>query len=200
MDSRLEMFIIEVFRTTDDPYEIDDHLSNERIALQLITQLFSEADQFLDDIPDNYLAAGLDHIANGIYSNHFFSLSNVSIPQSERLACGESIFVLFEYLLTRKGKKLSNIIYMWWDVFPWEGSQKRADMVSIDQCLLNVMNKQLRLDVGEMCASAVHGLNHWHREYPEDVIAILDRFILGTGKLTKNLREQIEWAKMGSMQ
>jgi hypothetical protein len=63
---------------------------------------------------------------------------------------------------------------MWWDLFPTFGYPRRVDA---DALLLMVMEEILMLDSIACQEAAIHGLGHWHEQYPLEVEAILKRFL-----------------------
>ena len=92
--------------------------------------------------------------------------------------------------------------YMWWDMLPFRpfrGEPLEGEPELHSTCL-KVMTEMLDLP-SELCQlSALHGLNHWHEHYAEQVEGIIDTFLGRTGNVTPCIREYAAKARAGLCQ
>jgi hypothetical protein len=89
--------------------------------------------------------------------------------------------------------------YMWWDILPFRpfrGEPLEGEPELHNACL-KVMTEVLELPSDVCRISALHGLNHWHEGFAEQVEAIIDGFLQETGELTPHIREYATEARAG---
>ena len=87
---------------------------------------------------------------------------------------------------------------MFWDLLPYYGDQAKTGYEKINQTSLDVMEKTLYLTSVSCIEGALHGLGHWHDEFPKKVETIIDKFI-ASGKLPEELREYASKARDGNL-
>jgi hypothetical protein len=155
------------------------------------------------------LKQGLWFLADNSCSNHMFSLMNESVPWPARRRCIYSIHQLYEQCFApRCSPELSHvpgpvenplnvICYMWWDIIPIYGKPHDPARKEFDEAILQVMNSTLQLDSLACQESALHGLGHWQRHYPERVGEIIDKFSMSHTDLPKDLQEYLMAAYVG---
>jgi hypothetical protein len=125
---------------------------------------------------------------------------------------------------------LNSICYMWWDLFPTWGSAvgaspqsgaptsltagraphrrrsrhqndgEEAALHTIDDVLLHVMERSLRLGSEACREGALHGLGHWHLTYPEQTAAIIDRWLAEGPSISPELHAYARSARSGCVQ
>jgi hypothetical protein len=83
---------------------------------------------------------------------------------------------------------LNGACYMWWDILPIGAQPDNADQMGLDHEILNAMESTLRLDSVACQESALHGLGHWQRSYPQRVTEIIDLFLQRQQGLREELR------------
>ena len=142
------------------------------------TKLFEGCGGLLDAYSDAQVNQGLWFLISET-SPHLYALADTSIPLEERLHCIRSISALFEQcFVPRCAPRLSHldeigadtlncVCYMWWDIFPLRAQPANIERREIDKACLTVMETTLRLPSIACQESALHGLGHWGRFYPD---------------------------------
>ena len=163
--------------------------------IAFLTRLFEECETVLNPYSDAQVAQGLDYLMGRGNLDYGFELRNTEIPLSDRLHCIESIATLFErcfavrcfpYLChsTTRGTSegynpLNGICCVWWDVLPLHGLVKHRpehpDSAILDERIMSVIQRILKLDAVACQESAIFGLADWQIYYPE-VQEIIDEF------------------------
>ena len=72
---------------------------------------------------------------------------------------------------------LNAVCYMWWDIMPVYGDPRLEDRYALHRAALHVMATVLDFESLACAESALHGLGHWHRAYPERVEGLIDGFL-----------------------
>ena len=72
---------------------------------------------------------------------------------------------------------LNAVCYMWWDIMPVYGGPRLEDRYALHRAALHVMATVLDFESLACAESALHGLGHWHRAYPERVESLIDGFL-----------------------
>ena len=160
-------------------------LSNTQIA-RFVTHLFHHAPSLLADYDDESINQGLWELVG---AGDFAQLLSDDVPLSAKLDSIQAIPTLFEQLLLPRCadclshldeahcKPLNSICYMWWDIFPTWGQPDNPAVAEIDGAILNVLKQLLTLDSLAIQESALHGLGHWHLNYPQQTEHIIDDFL-----------------------
>jgi hypothetical protein len=112
---------------------------------------------------------------------------------------------------------------MWWDLFPtWgghggeaiqrapldqtrqmrrqhrrEGRTTEATLQTVDDALLDVMARTLRLESEPCREGALHGLGHWHHAHPERTTAIVDEWLREQPRISPELHQYAMNARSG---
>lgn len=185
------------------------------VTVAYLTRLFRSALTYLDRYDARQLNQGLWYIADGSGGGHMLALTDKSVPLAERIHCVESFSSLFEdlfalrcsehliHLMVPSGaphpepNPLNLVCYMWWDIMPWEGAPKDALRHEFDAAALGVMERTLSLESSACRESALHGLGHWQRYYPDRVAEIIDRALLGSRNWPEELHTYARNAKGG---
>jgi hypothetical protein len=172
--------------------------SNAQIT-QFVTQAFENAGTLFEPYSDAQLNQGLWFIASNGCSDYMFALLDASLPWSARQRCVRSMHTLFAECFARRctphlshldepgASPLNMACYMWWDILPLAAQPNHPDQTGLDREVLEVMESTLRLDSVACQESALHGLGHWQRFYPQRVGEIIDAFL----QSQKNLREEL---------
>lgn len=193
-----ELFITEMFGAYGLPPNED--------LLSFITEVFLNIESIGKDYPIDALANGLYEIANAS-SYCMMPILDNEIELSKRLACINAMENIFSKIFAIKcdniptsqsktANRINMTCYMWWDIFPTEGSPEKIELREIDNALLNLMQRILKLDSIPCQESALHGLSHWSHNYPKRTLEIIE-----SNKNTHTaLKEYAEFAKSGSLQ
>jgi hypothetical protein len=89
---------------------------------------------------------------------------------------------------------------MWWDLLGGSGQADDPTTPLRAQACLEVMRRTLELDADACRESALHGLGHWHAEYPSEVEAIIAQFLEQQDSLRPALRAYALAAQAGCVQ
>lgn len=92
---------------------------------------------------------------------------------------------------------LNGTCYMWWDIFPAYGGCFSEEQ---NKSVLGVMRRALSLPSAACQESALHGLGHWHHEYPQQVEQIVDVFIASGKERRPELIGYAKSARIGGVQ
>lgn len=169
-------------------------------TIHFLTQAFENAASLLQHYSDAQLNQGLWYIASNACSNHMLSLLDPGVPWAARQRCVRSFHQLFEQCFARRctphlshldepgASPLNLVCYMWWDILPIIGQPANPDQVALDQEILGVMESTLQLGSIACQESALHGMGHWHSQYPLQVTKVIDLFLQNQNGLRKELR------------
>jgi hypothetical protein len=183
-----------------------NELSNPELTVSYMTRLFENAPLLCKRYSDAKLGQGFWFLTSNACSSHMFALLDDRVPLASRLACINSIHMLFERFfapncsshlshLDEPGVKALNApVYMWWDIIPIGAHY--ADK-QIDAAILDVMVRTLTLESDACRESALHGLGHWQRHYPELVTTHIDDFLENQPRLRPELRQYALSARAG---
>jgi hypothetical protein len=157
----------------------------------------------------------LEQVAQGIWflvgdaspAQATYALLRLEVPLMERIACVRSIPDFFRSFV---GPAAPNAIdaerdpfhaacYMWWDIFPIRGGPRGPES-ELQQACLQAMEECLALPSGLCQLSALHGLNHWQRQYPGQVEEVIDTFLAREGEVSATIRSYALGAREGCLQ
>jgi len=181
-------------------------------SVQCLTRLFQEPEPVLSPYSDAQLNQGFWYLVHDACSHYMFSVIEPGVPWPERREAIRSITTLFERLFAKHcSEHLSHIdeaganprnsaCYMWWDLFPTFGRPEDLPYAEVDAELLAVMKRTLALDSIACQESALHGLGHWHINYPVVVRRTVDEFLVVRPLLGPALRQYAEQARQGYVQ
>jgi hypothetical protein len=162
--------LAELYRWEEDP----------ELLVKYLTLLFQNAPELLEPYSDEQVGQAFWYIFGA--SEYFYEVKNPKIAWNIRRDCIRAIYTLFEQYFAPKlpqisEDKLGEACYMWWDVCPLYGKPDENGMREIDWEVLEVMVKTLNLESKACQQSALHGLGHWHLEYPEFVRNTIDSYL-----------------------
>ena len=156
------------------------------LTAEYVSRIFEEPLPTLEGYSDAELNMGLNYLISPGLGEHMRCLDDPSVPLAARLRCVQACESLFRKLfLPRCSPHLSHcdepgrsplnaVCYMWWDIMPVYGGPRLEDRYALHRAALATV-----LDFESLaCAeSALHGLGHWHRAYPERVEGLIDGFL-----------------------
>jgi hypothetical protein len=182
-----------------------------RQAVAYLTHLFGRSCDLLEHFTDDEIGQGLWYLIDNSCGGYCRFLIDGSVPIEARVSCIEAMQVLFARLFEVRcpailshrdeagGNRLSSVCYMWWDVIPLAASSKPRQPDPIHEASLAVMQATLRLDNPACQESALHGLGHWARAYPEFAAAAIDAY-LRRHALRPELVQYAQAARAGCVQ
>jgi len=190
----------------DDPPWWDPPAS---AAVDHITRLFSDPQPPLKWFADSQIAQGLTYLFSISATGGKDWLSDPRVPVDKRLACVKSIFTLFERLFAPRcsadlsfmsrvaGAPLNTVCYMWWDEFIAIAHPDDPHHQALHDAALDVMEQTLRLPSIACQESALHGLGHWHLQFPERSETIIDGYLAENAQRDPRLQLYARSAKSG---
>jgi hypothetical protein len=181
-------------------------------AIEYLARVFETPEPLVDAFSDSQIAQGLHYLIDNGAGAYCRFLTDAGVPLDARKACIEAISTLFARLFQPRcepvlahldepgGNALNRICYMWWDIMPIfpAGAQAGADPIH-DACLAE-MRETLRLPNPACQESALHGLGHWARAYPEFTAAVIDGYLAANPTLRPELARYAEAARSGCIQ
>lgn len=185
-----------------------DEMKAPATTVAYLTQAFENIEEIAVPYSNAQLGDGLWFLCDNACSSHMFTLLDVSVPLADRLRCFEAMYQVYEGLFAAKcspslghmsedGNPLNLVCYMWWDILPIYGMPDEPERAQIDQTVLKVMAKTLKLDCVACQESALHGLGHWQHCYPQTVNEIVDDFLARNSSLRPELNQYALNAQRG---
>jgi hypothetical protein len=178
-------------------------------SVAYLTQLFTDPAPILAPYSDAQLNQGLWYLVSNSCSNYMFTLLEPEVAWPARKAGLCAITKLFTQLFAnrcsphlshldeRGANPLNRVCYMWWDLFPTWGHPESPTEALVDAELLMVMQSVLALDALACQESALHGLGHWHLNYPAEAEEAIDVFLKRQPRLDPRLRQYAFSARRG---
>lgn len=179
------------------------------IAVDHITRLFSDPEPPLAWFADSQIAQGLTYLFSISATGGKDWLSDPSVATDKRLACVRSIFSLFAHLFaprcsadlafmsTVAGAPLNTVCYMWWDEFIAIAHPGDPHYHVLHEAALDVMDGTLRLPSIACQEAALHGLGHWHLQFPGRCEAIIDGYLAENAQRDPRLQLYARSARSG---
>jgi hypothetical protein len=181
-------------------------------AVAFLTRLFETPEPLVEQFADSQIGQGLYYLVSNSASTAFLCLLNDTVPVDERVACIAAMQTLFARLFQPRcepilshldepgGNALNNICYMWWDVAPIGAIAKPSKPDPIHDACLSMMRGTLALPNHACQESALHGLGHWARAYPEFTAAAIDAYVARNRNLRPELVRYAQAARSGCVQ
>lgn len=191
----------------------DDYWSEEpALVVPFLTRLWEDPLPHLAPYSDAQINQGLWFLINNTCSNHFFALLEETVPWEARRRCLRATVPLYEKLFAPRCTShlghllrayppdmnpLNSVCYMWWDIAPVCGHPEMPDRHEFDAECLEVMRRTLAIPQDACRESALHGLGHWERSYPNEVHRVIDDFVAQNPNLPEALRAYARAARAG---
>ena len=196
----------------DEPHA-PEWYGSAALTISHLTRMFDAPDLALSAYSDEQVNQGLWYIVSNVYGNYMFALVDVSVSLTERIACIASIESLYtKCFAARCSEQLSHgmhpgddvsplnaVCYMFWDLMPLMPEPKDPQRDALDKAVLHVLEAVLRSPSIACQESALHGLGHWELGYPNEVYAIIARY-LEHAQPSEALRAYAEQAAVGNVQ
>lgn len=180
---------------------------------EYVIRAFEDPHTALWRFSDDQLGGGLWMMLSGGRADNWqypfhFEHESISWPLKERAI--RSIYTLYERLFAvRCSNKLAHLnetsawldtaCYMWWDIFPTYRRIATVVRERLNDELVDVMARALRLNSVACQESALHGLGEWQINYPERTQPLIDDF-LKQKTLRPELRRYALSARSGLIQ
>jgi hypothetical protein len=200
----------------DSDCEPDAWDGGPTLTVAHLTRLFNSPLFLMERFTAEQVNQGLWYLVSNACSDHMVSALDGSVPWVDRRRCLEAIGTLYESLFARlctdhlshldRGgtapedvSPLNLVCYMWWDLFPSWGSPDDPSRAESDATILEVLHKTLFIASTACREGALHGLGHWHLNYPGQVEAIIDEFLAGTPGIGPELLAYAQAARVGGV-
>ena len=165
----------------------DDFIAPEfdnKVIIEHISRVFHDIENLSGLYSEEQLVNGLEYLIDSACGLVCYSFLSSEVAHSSRITAIASMYDVFEKVfdkkctntdapLDRTASSYNYLCEMWWDVFPRHGFPRNPDMESIDRTILNTITTIFLLENEACKKSALHGLGHWHSEYPEEVEAFI---------------------------
>jgi len=192
-----------------------EQFDDEWEALSLTDHVTVAYLQILFRDPGVLAVYSLDQVAQGIWfligdsspAQPSYALVRSEVALADRLACVRSITEFFRRFVApsapgpadQNGNSFHTACYMWWDIFPTRGGPHGPE-AELQEACLQVMRDCLTIQ-SELCQlSALHGLNHWHAAFPQQVEEAVDGFLAREQALSPSIRTYAAAARQGCCQ
>jgi hypothetical protein len=179
------------------------------LAVAHITRLFHDPVPPLQWFAEAQIAQGLTYLFSISATGGKDWLSDPTTPLKQRLACVRSILPLFERLFAPRcsdalshlseapAGTLNVVCYMWWDEFIAIAHPDDRHFQTLREAALEVMEKTLRLNSAACQEAVLHGLGHWHRQFPARTAEIIDAYLGANSQLDPRLASYARSARSG---
>jgi len=158
------------------------------LTAEYVSRIFEEPWPALEGYSDAELNMGLNYLISPGLGEHMRCLDDPSVPLAARLRCVQACECFANYscravlpicrTVTSPGRSpLNAVCYMWWDIMPVYGDPRLEDRHALHRASLDAMATVLDFESLACAESALHGLGHWHRAYPERVESLIDGFL-----------------------
>ena len=182
---------------------------SDAVSVEYMTSLFLAS--------DHLMRYSLEQVAQGIWfligesspGKSAYALLNSEVPLNRRIDCVRAMANFFRAFVAPLAPARANeqkddfqgVCYMWWDILPTYGGPTYGPDTGgepeLHVACLNTMAEILSIG-SELCQlSALHGLNHWHRNHDKKVEQIVDDFLHKTPGLTTRIIEYAGKARAG---
>ncbi|MEZ5830115.1 MAG: hypothetical protein R3D05_02950 [Dongiaceae bacterium] len=182
------------------------------LAIEYLTRLFETPEPLVDQFADSQIAQGLYYLVDNGAGAYCRFLMDETVAIDRRIACiaaMESVFArifqprcepVLSHLDEPGGNELNRICYMWWDIMPIGAVAAPPRPDPIHEACLAMMRDTLRLPSPACQESALHGLGHWARAYPEFTADAIDAYLAANRKLRPELVRYAQAARGGCIQ
>ena len=169
------------------------HHDHPHAMAERITRLFGNAGEILAPYSDDQVAGGLLEVVDG---GELYVFTTGQLPTALRTAGLRSIVTLFDEVFARRIRvedprrrpKLEHTCFMFFDI---------AALNLGDDTVLEVLEETLALPSPPCQRSALNGLSHAHAESPQQVQAIVDRWLERNPGVARELHDHARRARAG---
>jgi hypothetical protein len=177
-----------------------------------LTRLFTAPDHLMDRYSREQVAQAFWFIASMSGSKYTLALYDESVPWQARERCINSISTLFDRLFAKhcsakrghpnepdQDDPLDGICYMWWDVFRTMEAPANSEEIKVEKAFQYIMELTLYLPSESCTLSALHGLGHQAKYFPDAAGAIIEKFLGSNPSISTGLRRYTQQARTGAV-
>lgn len=177
----------------------------------MYAETFERSQELLQPFTPAQLHQGMTFLTSNSCSDHMFSLIDPTVDEAIRLRALRSFLPLFQNTMAKVctehlshldepgANPLNLSCYMWWDNLPFPGANRTKDAAFV-AAALEVMRGKLAVPHDAVRESALHGLGHWHLDYPREVTQMIREFLRSKRKLRPDLVDYAKAAAEGMVQ
>ena len=180
---------------------------------RLIAETFEQGGESLARFSDEQLDQGFWFLAGNTPPGFTNTLVDAQIPLPSRLRALRSFVPLFEQVMAIRCSPhidlnedgvnpLNSACVMWWDLLRFPllelPGPTESERALIHSEVLSIQRRLLAIPHDACRQSALHGLGHWARHYPQ-VAGIVDEFLALTPNLRPELIAYAECARIGNV-
>lgn len=181
-------------------------------AIDYLTRLLEHPEPLVELFADSQIGQGLHYLVDNGAGAYCRFLTDETVLIEARTACIESMSTLFARLFQPRcapvlshldepgGSELNRVCYMWWDIMPIGATRASPRSDPIQDGCLSEMHEILLLPNPACQESALHGLGHWARAYPEFTAATIDAYLAANPNLRPELVRYAQAARSGCIQ
>jgi hypothetical protein len=176
----------------------------------LIAEAFENSGALLSRFSDAQVGQGLWYLGSDSCSAYMDALLDPLIPLERRLRALRSFVPLFEQVmavrcsqhlsrLDEKGANPLNVAcYMWWDNLPFRFRERELLSAGFGEEIVLILRRQLALPHDARRESALHGIGHLVKSYPQ-LAGVVDEFLASTDGLRPELVAYAQRARAGNV-
>jgi hypothetical protein len=215
---RLQVWISHVFdHPVTEPawYWSEDEFSDEwpdapAIVVTHIAETFEQGRELLSRYSDEQLDQGFWYLFDDSRPGFMRTLLDEEIPVAARLRALLSFVPLFEQVMAPRcspvlshlheqpTNPLNSACYMWFDEVLDRFFPERLERSQLEKELFLVLRPLLAVPHDACRESALHGVGHWVRQYPQ-LAHTVDEFLSNTHDLRPELIAYAERARVGNV-
>jgi len=182
------------------------------LTIEYVTRLFEAPVAALAPYTDAQLNRGFWYLLSNGLSDCMIALNDATVPVDARVRCVRSFVPVFRTFLTPRctphlshldepgAAALNGACYMWWDILPFMATPDDASGRTLGAAALETMREILAIDAIACQESALHGLGHWQRRWPVEVVRIVDAFLARSATARPELLAYARAARSGCVQ
>lgn len=180
----------------------------ERVVF--IKKLFDNFEKLMSRYPVDAVASGLERLIDPGGNDDMHALKDDHLPVEERVAAIASLAGLLRYFEAhclpvlscnseRPRSLLNEICYCWWDIFPAFPMLENPKRRPIEAAFLGHMADALKSNSPAVQEYGLHGLGHWHHDYPKEVEAAVDDYLDRNREIDPALKSYAASARDGAV-
>ncbi len=191
-----------------DRMDTDLWSGEEDVKARYIAETFASPDVHLARFSDRQVANALEMIISPGGTDYLIDAYKSTVPLPLRLGLIRSTEGLFTKLFATRcsvfqadgHSPLHQTCYMFWDLYSLEFQTNDPARAPVAEEKMDLVERLLDMD-GLMCQySALHGLGHAQRHFPERVAAAIDRYLARHPAPDFELRDYALAARKGAVQ
>lgn len=181
------------------------------MELAHLTRLLTKPADIFDRYDDEVVGRGIWSLFDSGGAASTLLLADPTLPLDDRLAATRAIGNLYPDLfaprcqerLGHRGEqegRLEMACYMLWDLAAFGGEAGTREGNLLEDAILDVLERVLRVEHLACQESALHGLGHRVARHPDRVPRIIGHWLRSAGARDERLRHYAEAARSGCVQ